>query len=527
MMGERTSKNHRRVHPSRWFAIWALALLLVPLALPTGVAAREVVFEEGAATLFYGEHQHGTAFRDTLTVRTARGDTLAVLEAESTCECVQVMPLPSGELAFLFDVLPEEPTGPAEKVVYLFTESPEHSLLRLLLTVEVLPLNGGIETEEGAEPDAEPLRPAPPGAAEPAALTVAFFYSPGCQSCRRVIDYTLPHLEERWGERINVLPIDIDEEAGFGRLLAVRDSLGADPASAGSPFLFAVGERTLGGKEALATRLDAAIESALRAGSSTYTARELAAGETRGEVRSLFRSLSFWTIVGAGLLDGINPCAFATLVFFIGLLGYVGSSRRQILLVGTGFTLSVFTVYLLLGLGAFRMLEALAVYGVLSNLIYGATLLLLAVLIALTLRDILRYLRTGETRDQVLQLSRANKRRIHNVMKRGLKARNLFLGALGIGALVTLFEAACTGQVYLPAIVLMLNDPDLRPNAAAYLVLYNLLFVLPLIVVFALAYVGTASGALARWSKDHYLATRVLLGLLFAALAAAMLLQWS
>jgi MFS family permease len=64
-----------------------------------------------------------------------------------------------------------------------------------------------------------------------------------------------------------------------------------------------------------------------------------------------FRSLGILTVVSAGLIDGVNPCAFATLIFFISYLSFVGRKRNEILWVGIGFSGSVFLTYLLIGFG--------------------------------------------------------------------------------------------------------------------------------------------------------------------------------
>jgi cytochrome c biogenesis protein CcdA len=52
------------------------------------------------------------------------------------------------------------------------------------------------------------------------------------------------------------------------------------------------------------------------------------------------------------------------------------------------------------------------------------------------------------------------------------------------GVVISIIELACTGQVYLPTILFVLGVPELRLQAGVYLVLYNLMFVLPLVVVF-------------------------------------------
>jgi len=67
------------------------------------------------------------------------------------------------------------------------------------------------------------------------------------------------------------------------------------------------------------------------------------------------------------------------------------------------------------------------------------------------------------------------------------------------GFVISLLELACTGQVYLPTIIFVMGHPDMQGRAFFYLVLYNLASILPLIVVFGLAYVGTTCQQLGRF----------------------------
>ena len=83
------------------------------------------------------------------------------------------------------------------------------------------------------------------------------------------------------------------------------------------------------------------------------------------------------------------------------------------------------------------------------------------------------------------------------------------------GLIVSILELACTGQVYLPTIIFVMGVPELRARAFAYLLLYNLLFVLPLVVVFLFVYHGSNSRQLMRIMRQRAgtikLATTVLL----------------
>jgi len=88
---------------------------------------------------------------------------------------------------------------------------------------------------------------------------------------------------------------------------------------------------------------------------------------------------------------------------------------------------------------------------------------------------------------------------------------------------VSLIELTCTGQVYLPTILFVLGEPQLRLHAISYLVLYNLVFVLPLVVVFVVAALGTSSTRLATVVQRHTGTIKLLTAAVFALLGAWML----
>jgi len=88
---------------------------------------------------------------------------------------------------------------------------------------------------------------------------------------------------------------------------------------------------------------------------------------------------------------------------------------------------------------------------------------------------------------------------------------------------ISILELACTGQVYLPTIIFVSSLPELKLRAIFYLVLYNLLFILPLIVVFVLAYFGTTSKELTRFLQKHAAAVKLGLAVLFFVLAVWLL----
>jgi len=87
---------------------------------------------------------------------------------------------------------------------------------------------------------------------------------------------------------------------------------------------------------------------------------------------------------------------------------------------------------------------------------------------------------------------------------------------------ISLIELACTGQVYLPTIVFVLGVPELRVRGLFYLLVYNILFVTPLVIVFLLAYWGTASEQLGQFINRRTGAIKLATGGLFLLLGAWM-----
>jgi len=99
--------------------------------------------------------------------------------------------------------------------------------------------------------------------------------------------------------------------------------------------------------------------------------------------------------------------------------------------------------------------------------------------------------------------------------------RNLGImtAALVLGILVALFELPCTGQMYFP-IVTALTNPHLRSRALPYLILYNVVFIVPLIIVFSVAYYGVASQTIGERFKRHVGTIKIIMGIIFLLLAA-------
>ena len=355
--------------------------------------------------------------------------------------------------------------------------------------------------------------------AEP--VTIDFFYEPGCRDCERIEAEILPEIGKRFGDACTIQAHDLGIETNFLYLLELEDAAGHAGPERG--YLI-VGKKHVFGSSPDVNKLCSVISdfvgrgSGPRQESATTDCCSNYSVSTVAEER--YSGFTLPAVLIAGLLDGMNPCAISTLVFFMSLLAVSKVRNRQLLLLGISFCLASFLTYLALGFGLFRMLHLFSGFNTLRSAgEWGMTAILL-VLAFLSFRDALRFRKSRDPHDVTLQLSTRMKKQIHRVMRRGMGADCVVLGGLLIGTVVTALESVCTGQVYIPTLVLILkNNAFLETRAWLYLLAYNLMFVLPIVFVFIAVYFGLRTQTLLGWSRENVVLSKILLSLFFISLA--------
>jgi cytochrome c biogenesis protein CcdA/thiol-disulfide isomerase/thioredoxin len=368
-----------------------------------------------------------------------------------------------------------------------------------------------------ALPEVSLLTPTPalsPDTAE-SAIHLAYFYQPGCRECDRV-SLDLNYLQGRYPQLV-VHEFGVKAEAALCEWLGERAGVPEEKRLI-APAVF-VGDGALVDQDLTAPALEALVARYAPTGvEAAWEGWESAQEETAGTILERFRSFGVLTVLAAGLVDGLNPCAFATIVFFISYLAFVGRGRREVLAVGAAFALGVFLTYLGIGFGLLKFLASLPFLSAISRWVYVLTAVLCLVLAAGSLYDWWQA-RRGQPEEMRLKLPLRLRRWINRVIREGAGLRAFVPVAFLTGMAVSIIDLACTGQVYLPTIVFVLGVPELRARAAFYLVLYNLVFVLPLVVVFVLAYFGTTSEQLGQFINRRAATVKLLTAGLFFVLA--------
>jgi len=170
----------------------------------------------------------------------------------------------------------------------------------------------------------------------------------------------------------------------------------------------------------------------------------------------------------AALIDSVNPCAFSILFLSATFLFSLGKTKKQILMSGSLYILGIFLVYVLIGLGLLKVLMLFNVPHLMSKI--GSVFLISFGLIAF----INEYFPNFPIK---LVIPKFAKGSLSKVIEKATLPASLLLGIL-----VGLFEFPCTGGPYL-FVLGLLHDQANYLKGFAYLIFYNFIFILPLIIV--------------------------------------------
>jgi cytochrome c biogenesis protein CcdA len=357
------------------------------------------------------------------------------------------------------------------------------------------------------------------------------FYSPTCHSCIKVKSEIMPMIEKVSAGKYLIEYRDIEEIENFKLLVSLKEKHNVT-LSNDMPVFYFNGNFLNGETEIERTWRDFLARSLLATGG--VGKQDL----PQVDLVSRFKEFKLLAVSGAGLIDGINPCAFTVLVFFISFLALQGYMKKELIAIGASFIFAVFVAYLLIGVGAFSFLYKMQGFKAvikMTNMAIGSLTILFGML---ALYDFFKYKTTGKTDGLVLQLPKAVKEQIHRVIRthhrvdkqeQGVaKKRHLWpliLSALTTGFSVSILEAVCTGQTYLPIIAFILKTTDLKLQAFFYLVLYNFMFVVPLIVIFIFALFGATSAHFSGFLKRHLGLIKIFMAILFFSLGIFLIIK--
>jgi cytochrome c biogenesis protein CcdA len=255
--------------------------------------------------------------------------------------------------------------------------------------------------------------------------------------------------------------------------------------NAGVPLIIIGGEALVGETE-IRNRLEEQILSEkARLASCNTTPGE--AAQPVGNCTPAAPSLTPQMVVVPALADSLNPCALSVLIFLLISIAAAGE-RRRILLIGGSYIAAVFLFHLLMGIGLFSVI---------------------------TVIDVIR------NRDVFLLSVPASGKGLLSAYIRIASLPAAFV----LGVLAGLLGFSCTGGIYISILGLMGRSMTLV-DGLPWLVLYNIVFILPLVLVTLLVAYGMSAERADAWRTEHKRALRLVIGLIMCALGLAIFLGW-
>lgn len=216
-------------------------------------------------------------------------------------------------------------------------------------------------------------------------------------------------------------------------------------------------------------------------------------------------------VITSAAIDAINPCAIGVLILMVSVVLGTGKSVKRLLALGGAYILAIFTTYLVAGLGLVYFFSAIPI--VIAEYLSIAVGLLVIVAGLLEIKDFFWY-----GKGFSLQIPHKYAMKIQEMSTK----KASIAGVMLLGAFVAGVELPCTGAPYLAIITVLRVDFNL--TAFALMVLYNIIFVAPLIIILALVAGGAKISTVQKWKEESKGVMRLGIGLLLVALGWILML---
>lgn len=227
--------------------------------------------------------------------------------------------------------------------------------------------------------------------------------------------------------------------------------------------------------------------------------------------------LTLTIVLSAAVIDSINPCAIGVLLFLTSVLLRSLANKKRLAILGITYIATVFVIYTLSGLGLIWFQHTLIERGFaeIIGTVAGVAVIILGLI---EFKDFYWY-----GKGISLEIAPSYKEKISQ-----MAMKISWLGIISLGGFVAMVELPCTGGPYLAVTALLAKSFDVQ--AFIYLLIYNAIFALPLLVILSLLYFGTSSTKLKLWRQENRKWMNLSSGLLMLSLGALLIayyqLEW-
>ncbi len=227
--------------------------------------------------------------------------------------------------------------------------------------------------------------------------------------------------------------------------------------------------------------------------------------------------LTWSALVGAAAVDSINPCTLAVQLILLSTIILAGK-RLRVLGAGLAFTVAIYVSYFLMGLGIYSAIQATGI----ARVFYYVVIVIALVVGVLSIKDYFAY-KPGVLAVEIPLRWRAP-------LKKLISSVTSIPGAAFVGLFCSLFLLPCSSGPYL-VILGLLAKASTRLKAIPLLLIYNFIFVLPMIAITLLVFTGmTTVEKASKWREKYIKLLHLIAGVLMICLAllliASLIFGW-
>ncbi len=332
-----------------------------------------------------------------------------------------------------------------------------------------------------------------------AALELTEYYGVGCPHCARV-DATLEGLSQEYALVIEKKEIYYDSE-NRQEMFELYARFGIDPGKSGVPTIL-LDNRSLLVGEMGAER----FRSILNEHVADPSASGIYTEDSFSQIEELdpAATLTLWVLFGAAIADSVNPCTIAVMTMLLGVV-LTMHGKKKMLLAAFAFIGVIFVSYYLMGLGLLHTITNSS----LTNVFFSFVTVAALVLAILEINAYFRY-RPGFLSIEIPVFLRP-------YMKKAIANATSIPGVAFAALVCSLFLLPCSSGPYLMVLGMLAQAVTLK--GLLYLFIYNLVFVLPMVVIAVMIYAGKATAEeIGAFREAHIRNLHLIAGLLFLVL---------
>jgi cytochrome c biogenesis protein CcdA len=227
--------------------------------------------------------------------------------------------------------------------------------------------------------------------------------------------------------------------------------------------------------------------------------------------------LNFTRITMLALADSVNPCAIAVLtMILVSILISNPKNKKKVLFGGLSFIFAVYMGYLFYGLIIVQFFKIFSEFlRQNSTIIYNSLAILAMIIGALNIKDFFIYKPGGIGTEMPMFMRPKAKKIIDNITSP--------IGAFIVGFIVTLFLLPCTIGPYIIASGLLAQIGTLL--AIPWLLYYNLIFILPMLIIVIIISWGFAKiSDVSGWKDKNIRILHLIAGILLFLVGVGLLI---